>query len=92
MIVFKLIICCLQRFREPGAGYPGDLRPRQERVKKHEQMAWVLMTQSCGGCVQSRGQIQGVVKHTYPDAAVNTLQLLRVSQEPSLLCDTHRNA
>ncbi|KAF2979716.1 hypothetical protein EK904_012740 [Melospiza melodia maxima] len=81
-----------QRFREPGAGYSGDLRPRQERVKKHEQMAWVLMTQSCGGCVQSRGQIQGVVKHTYPNAAVNTLQLLRVSQERSLLCDTHINA
>lgn len=92
MIVFKLIICCLQRFREPGAGCPGEQRSRQERVKKHEQMAWMLMTQSCGGCVQYRGQIQGVVKHTYPNAAVNTLELLRVSQERSFLCDTHINA
>lgn len=46
-------------------------------------MAWVLMAQSCGGCVQYRGQIQGVVKHTHPNAAVNTLELLRVRQEPS---------
>ncbi|NXA73746.1 MICA3 monooxygenase, partial [Thryothorus ludovicianus] len=53
--------------------------------KEHEQMAWVLMTQSCGGCVQYRGQVQGVVKHTCPNAAVNTLG---VSQEPSFLCDT----
>lgn len=33
MIVTKLIICCLQRNREPGAESPGEQSPGQERVK-----------------------------------------------------------
>lgn len=42
-------------------------------------MAWMLMTQGCGGYGQYGEQIDWVVKHTYPNAAVNTLELLRVN-------------
>lgn len=73
VIVIKLIICCLQRYREPGAGYPGEQSPRQERVNSMN-MAWMLMTQCCVGCVQFREQMYHVVKHNLPNA-VNTLQL-----------------
>ncbi|NXO98235.1 MICA3 monooxygenase, partial [Certhia brachydactyla] len=83
----------LAKFEENAPGPSSNLRRQLSRGtesqmgkgKEHGQMAWVLMTQSCGGCVQNRGQIQGVVKHTYPNAAVNTLELLRVSQEQSFL-------
>lgn len=83
VIDFKLIICCLQRFREPGAGYRGEQSLRQERVKSMSTWHGCWWHRAVGDVCNAEVRARAGVKHTYPNAALNTLELLGVRQEPS---------
>lgn len=81
MVILKLILCCLQTRREPGADPPGEQSPRQERVKEHELAAWMQVAQKWQWmCAILKGSFTGVEGSTvHPSPTINMLELLHIS-------------